>query len=366
VRALTMRVGLVLLGLLVACSRAPAAGPVLLFVAPVGDGQTTRLFQLGPEGEPSSVAALDEVEVDTVVTSASGQCALVSGGSPSVVRLAPRLEVEPVNTAARVRALAISDDCRTFVFGHGDDTLLIHQGRRAEVVRVPGRHMYRTALSADGTRLAFSAMDQDCASGTAQATCPVRLFGIDLARSFQPRLLVDPGVRLAYDPFFEDAAGTSLLFMTDAEDHGDACRGHVNRCVYALHRVTFDATASQTGQLVQTDAVHGRRLADGTLVHRRRLNDTWMSQQQLVGGKPVGPRLSMWDSHFDPGGRWFASSEPAPERPGRETLRIFGRDGRPAGPGVPDLGVRAGGWLVRRLPAGKHALGAWPRAQARE
>ena len=222
------------------------------------------------------------------------------------------------NDAARVRA--VSEDGSVIVVQRSNDVLAasIESDGTEKMVLVDvgavGRLMYSVALSADGSRLAFSAMRAACADSQERAeTCPVGLYGVDLdAASAEPRPIDVPEGGVSYDPQFAEPDGSAVLFLTAIDDGSDACRNRVDACTFSLRRAPFAGGAAGT---VVEDGTFGRLAPDGTLLFRRRDEtdpDRSFPSRTLwrrrAGESPVQIRddLSIWAQAPSPDSRWVA------------------------------------------------------------
>lgn len=339
------------------------------------EGGEPLLFQWAPgHGAPRAVDVAGGTPIVSAATSPSGTAVAitvrgVSGadrlwrlttGDPAGVELPVTLEPGATNV------LGVSDDGRVIALQVGAELLVASRapsGAEVALRTMPigtlGKRMYGAAVSADGSKLAFSVMDLSCSGDAAQmARCPVRLYGFDLAAAeLEPRALTPtpvPGATsVSYDPQLLGPHGDEVLYLTTVRDTSAACGEHVNQCRYALERRPF---SGGDPTLLEDDAVLGRLALDGTLSFRRldrsSGTQTWWRQSLLVAGAPAARTLvdRALDNryHFwSPDSQWIAGQRRLEDH---VELDVFGRDGTLVQGPIGDA-LRPIGWFATDLPA---------------
>ncbi|HUH03569.1 MAG TPA: hypothetical protein VML75_16345 [Kofleriaceae bacterium] len=361
----------------------PPPGARVLLIGP-SEGGEPLLFQWAPgHGAPRAVDVAGGTPIVSAATSPSGTAlALTVRGISGADRLwhvttsaTGGAELPITLEPGATNVLGVSDDGRVIALEVGSALLVASQpepGAEVALRTLPigtlGKRVYGAALAADGSKLAFSAMDLSCSGDAGKmARCPVRLYGVDLtAAELLPRALTPastPGTTaVSYDPQLLGPHGDHVLYLTTIRDTSPACSEHVNQCRYALERRPFiggDPT------LLEDDAVLGRMAPDGTLSFRRldRPNgtQTWWGQSLLVAGTPASRTLvdRALDNryHFwSPDSRWIAGQRRLEDH---VELDAFGRDGALVQGPIGDT-LRPIGWFGADLPAGRATLAEPP------
>jgi len=372
----------------VACKRSPhkkppktdraldpgAAPPAALFLATDRAGRTT-LFQTTPGlGMPQSVKGADHGTVRSAVVSADGRAVatlLRLPGRRELRVLGPhthrtfrKLDVEP----GRFDALrAVSGDGRTVVWQKGHHTLAVWQTRRgkshtAEVdLRPLGELTYGVALSADGSRLAFSTFEKSCSPRNRNG-CAVHLYGVTLGGAKPaPQAIVKGPAVVSYNPQFTRVDGGELLYMSNEGDRTAACRDRVNHCRYELRTVSFRGGKSI---VVVSRGTMPVRAANGTLTFRRRLPDAtgrldwnnsalWIQPRGKKARQVLSGDVALRYHHVSPRGRWILLHRRVH---GRARLAVYAANGSLVAAGILDNRSRSVGWVRLALPAGKRQL----------